>query len=31
MIVYVKPLVVDDSVRHEDGGAPCYFQGVFFG
>ena len=29
-IVYVKPLVVDDSVRHEDGGA-CYFHGVFFG
>ena len=31
MIVYVKPLVVNDSVRHEEGGAPCYFQGVFFG
>ena len=23
MIVYVKPLVVNDSVRHEDGGAPA--------
>ena len=31
MRVYVKPLVVDDSVRHEEGGAPCYFHGVFFG
>ena len=31
MIVYVKPLIVNDSVRHEEGGAPCYFQGVFFG
>ena len=29
MIVYVKPLVVDDSVRHEDGGALLLPRSVF--
>ena len=29
MLLNVKPLVFDDSVRHEEGGSPCYFHGFF--
>ena len=30
MTVYVKPIEFDDSAALEEGGCPCYFQGVFF-
>ena len=30
MLVYVKPLWTDSSQSLQEGGTPCYFQGVFF-